>query len=351
MHERHVQAADLDHVLAYAEDDLLELAGARVLLTGGTGYVGRWLLEALSHANRRMRLGLRVTVLSRNPDHFRLTHPHLGNDGAVSFVTGDVRGFSVPGEGFSHAIHAATDVVAETAPLEMFDVNVLGTRRVLEWCREQRVERVLLLSSGAVYGRIPAAIQHVPEDWACALRTDESEAAYGIGKMATEWLGAAYSAAGLPKCSSARVFAQVGPYLALDKQFAAGNFIGNALRGEPFVITGDGTPRRSYMYGTDLAIWLLAILRRGAAGRAYNVGSDQAISIVGLAEAVARAAGIENPDIQIRGVPEPGASPAYYVPDITRARNELGLDITIQFQEALWRTFAWYQRFSAANDR
>ena len=343
MPEARLDHADLAHMVSQSDADLRTLAGARLLLTGGTGYIGRWLLEALCHANSEMGLGLHTTVLSRHPDRFVRDWPHLGADASVSMVQGDIRDFPFPEGPFSHVIHAATDVVADSTPLETFDVTVLGTRRVLEFCRERNVERVLLLSSGAVYGRLLPSVQHVTEDHAGAPRTDALGAAYGLGKMATEWLGTAYADIAGLHCSSARVFAQVGPYLALDKQFAAGNFIGNALRDEPFIIKGDGTPRRSYMYGTDLVTWLLAIMVRGAPNRAYNVGSDAAISIAELATAVATAAGVSRPDIRVQGRSVVGALPEFYVPSIARARDELGLQITVPFDEALRRTIAWYR--------
>lgn len=338
-----VDEGDLAEILALSAVDLRALADGHVLLTGGTGYIGRWLLEALCYANRMLKLHLRVTVLSRNPACFARSYPHLGGDKAVSLVEGDIRDFHYFQGEFSHAIHAATDVIATNPPLETFDVTVLGTRRFLDFCKDREVADVLLLSSGAVYGRIPEHIRNVPEDFCGAPCTCQKNSAYGIGKIATEWLGAAYSADGRMRCKSARIFAQVGPYLALDKQFAAGNFIRDALLGQPFEIKGDGTPRRSYMYGIDLAVWLLAILLRGKSARAYNVGSDVAVSIAELATLVARQADVAAPDIRVHLAPQHGAKAEYYVPDITRARNELGLNITVPLETALRRTIDWYR--------
>lgn len=344
MRNRQVPATDLDEAVERAMPDWLSLKGARIFMTGGTGYIGRWLLEALHQANTLLDLGVGITVLSRDPARFLADCPHLCASG-ISYIKGDVRDFPFPDGEFTHAIHAATDVVAPQAPLHTFDVTASGTRRVLDFCQRAGVRRVLLLSSGAVYGRIPAELPRVPEAYQGCPDLGSPKSAYGIGKIVTEWLGSVYSSESRMVCSSARVFAQVGPHLALDKQFAAGNFILNALKNEPFIIRGDGTPCRSYMYATDLVRWLLAVLMRGQVGVAYNVGSDRAISIHDLAVRIATLAGISSPDVRIALKPSPGRPPEFYVPDISRAQTELGVEISVPFDEAFARTLHWYRQF------
>jgi nucleoside-diphosphate-sugar epimerase len=339
-----VDDSDLKEVIERSAGDLRSLKGARIFITGGTGYIGRWLLETLRRADELLGLNLAIVVLSRAPDRFASQFPHLAAGPAVQLVTGDVRSFSFSSGSFSHAIHAATDVIQENSPLETFDVTVSGTRRVLEFCQARRVTDVLLLSSGAVYGPIPVTMDRVPESYGGAPSSDSVKSAYGIGKLATEWLGTAYTGGGAMNCKSARVFAQVGPYLALDRQFAAGNFIANALKQEQFLIRGDGTSIRSYMYATDLVAWLLAILVRGRPGRAYNVGSGQPVSIRDLAAAVASVAGVKDPKFHVLGTAVQGALPERYVPDITRARSELAVSLEVGFQDALRRTIDWYRR-------
>lgn len=339
----HVSQNDLNEVLTAAGDDLRVLRGARIFLTGGTGYIGCWLLTSLLHADAMLKLGLRITVLSRAPHRFEEQYPNLATHDAVVVIEGDIRSFTFPAGSFTHVIHGATDVIAQQAPLHTFDVTVTGTRRVLDLAKQSGAKRVLLMSSGAVYGRIPRNIDRIPEDYAGAPPTDALASAYGVGKLASEWLGTAYGEPGVMSCSSARIFAQIGPNLALDKQFAAGNFLLNALRDEPFVIKGDGTPLRSYMYATDLVTWLLGILIRGEPGRAYNVGSDHGVSIRELAEAIARETGHSTETIQVLGQPAPGAAPDRYVPDTRRASSELGLRISVPIDEAIRRTYDWYR--------
>ncbi|MES2206955.1 MAG: NAD(P)-dependent oxidoreductase [Pseudomonadota bacterium] len=339
-----VPTADLEHVISYASSDLHALKGAKLFITGGTGYIGLWLLESLCYANKVLDLGISATVLSRNPKAFQSSSPHLANDRAITLLAGDVRNFPFPRVKFTHAIHAATDVIATNEPIHTFDVTTLGTRHVLEFCQQCEVNNVLLLSSGAIYGKIPHNIDLVTEAYRGCPDLDSTYSAYGIGKIVTEWLGTVYSNSQKFSCTSARVFAQVGPYLALDRQFAVGNFIQNALKAESFIIKGDGTPRRSYMYAADLVTWLWGILVRGQRCRAYNVGSDHSISIVDLATKVAQTAGITHPEICILSKPSQYQAPERYVPDISRAREELGLEIRISLDDALKRTLEWYRQ-------
>ena len=142
-----------------------------------------------------------------------------------------------------------------------------------------------------------------------------------------------------------RCFAFVGPWLPLDTHFAIGNFIWNCLRNEPIEIKGDGTPMRSYMYGSDLAEWLLAILLRGEPARAYNVGSDEAISILDLAHLVRECAGTQN-EIIVHGKKVDGTLPARYVPSVDLAKKELSLCLRSSLSEAISQTLDWHRRQS-----
>jgi len=128
----------------------------------------------------------------------------------------------------------------------------------------------------------------------------------------------------------------------LNLNFAIGNFVRDALAGGPIRIAGDGTPRRSYLYPADLAIWLWTILLKGQPARPYNVGSDQDISIGQLAHCVADN-GAPGAAVEIAQSPKPGVPPARYVPCVDRARKELGLEVRIPLDEAIRRMFDWHR--------
>jgi len=340
-----ITLADREHMLTGVGARWDALRGRRIFLTGGTGFVGTWLIEAFAHANGALGLGARLVVLTRDPEHFAERVPHLAHDPAIDLHRGDIRSFGAPKGPFAFAIHAATEapfVPTPAQPLGVVDADVAGTRRVLDFARDAGAERLLFTSSGAAYGPQPAALTHVPETYLGGPLTTDIAAAYGHGKRLSEFACTSYARLFGFEAVIARLFAFVGAYLPLDANFAVGNFIGDALAGRPIRIAGDGTPRRSYLYGADLAIWLWTMLLTAQGGRIYNVGSPYDVSIRELAEVVVEATGARG-GIQVVGTPIPGAPPLRYVPDTSLAQRELGLRANVSLQDGIRRTFDWHR--------
>ena len=337
-------AADLEHILAHTGGLWDELRGGRLFLTGGTGFFGCWLLESFLWANEGLSLDAEVVVLTRDAAGFKAKAPHLAAHDAVRLHVGDIRSFKFPAGEFSHVIHAATDASAqlnEENPLLMVDTITAGTRHALEFARVSGAKKFLFTSSGAVYGRQPSDVTHVAEDYTGAPDTMNAGAAYGEGKRLAELMCAVYKAKHGMDVKVARCFAFVGPFLPLDTHFAIGNFIRDGLAGETIRVGGDGTPRRSYLYAADLAVWLWHILMRGAACRPYNVGSDQDLSIAELAATVADVFE-PKPGVHVVREAVAGAPVERYVPCVQRALDELGLRPQIDLLQAIRRTVAWH---------
>jgi len=318
------------------------LQGKRLFITGGTGFFGLWLLSTLAALNRS-GCPVQACVLSRDPKAFLHKHPQFQAQAWLSFVQGNVRDFALhAAQSFDLLIHAATEtsMAAHAEPQTMFDDIVLGTRRVLDTALACGVARVLLVSSGAVYGVQPAEHRHQADDSTLACDPLQSANAYGEGKRVMELMGAmAHKAHGL-EFVVARCFAFAGPGLPLDGHFAIGNFVRDALHAEKISVQGDGTPMRSYLYGADLAVWLLQLLTQGQSGCAYNVGSDEDLSIAALADRVRDCLA---PDKPVEIMQAPSAQPLKrYVPAINRARA-LGLEPWTSLDEAL-RLSAEYWR-------
>lgn len=339
--------ADLEHVLEHTRGLWEELRGQSLFITGGTGFFGHWLLESFTHANDVLGLRARATVLSRNPAAFARKSPHLAARPELNWLTGDVRDFAFPPGAFPYVIHAGTTSGAPVEPLEMFDTIVQGTRRMLDFAATHGTRKFLFISSGAVYGKQPPELTHIPEDYTGAPDPLDPASAYGEGKRAAELLCSLISRKNGFEVKIARCFTFVGPHLPLDTHFAVGNFIRDALAGGPIVVK-NGAPYRSYLYAADLAVWLWTILFRGQGSRAYNVGSPQAVSITEVAHAVRDASG-GAVTVTVARPRRAGAS-LRYVPDTARAEQELGLKLQVDLGESVSRTIAWTSSFDSNKD-
>lgn len=338
--------SDLEHVLDATRPLWDELRGGRLFITGGTGFFGCWLLETFCWACDELDLRAEALVLTRNPDAFVRKAPHLAAHPAVRLMPGDVRTFEFPRGEFSHIVHAATDSAASNvAPSDMLETVVEGTRHTLAFARHCGAAKFLLTSSGAVYGAQPAELTHVSEEYRGAPDTTDIRFAYGEGKRMAEMLCAIDAERFALQAKIARCFAFVGPYQPLDAHFAIGNFIRDALSGGPIEVRGDGSPYRSYLYAADLAIWLWTILFRGATARPYNVGSAADLTIEELAREVAAVVGNDvrdkQIDVHVHREFVPGARVERYVPEISRAAHDLGLEVRVDRREAILRTAVW----------
>ena len=331
---------DLHHVLDHTRDSWEELRGNRIFVTGGTGFFGCWILESFAFINAQLKLGAKLVALTRDADAFRLKAPHLASHPAIELCAGDVRDFEFPGGEFSHVIHAATTSGAPVEANEMFDTIAKGTRRAIDFALACKSQKFLLTSSGAVYGRQPPELARIPESYEGELNPADPNFAYGNGKRLAEAQCALHPGAKIARC-----FAFVGPHLPLDAHFAIGNFMRDALAGGPIRVNGDGSPLRSYLHAADLAVWLWTILFRGKAGRPYNVGSGEAISIAELARLVADSIA-PGAQVEIAEKANPAVPPARYVPDVRRAASELDLSVRIPLNEAIKRTARWHRPVS-----
>ncbi len=333
-----MSAADLDEVLRLTSPKVW--AGLRkqsLFITGGTGFVGKWLLESLLHADRELELGLKLSVLTRDPDRFAHASPHLAEASAVALVRGDVIDFKFPQEKFSAVIHAALPVAPPQAGSgELERLAQVGARHVCELAAASGARRLLHISSGAVYGaQERAAALSEDTSWSDAGTANDYTRAKRLAEAVVreEWPFDA---------TIARCFAFIGPCLLPSSGSAAAQFIEQAVLGKGIVVQGTGEAVRAYQYAGDMARWLLSCLVLGATGRAYNVGDDHGVTIARLADEITRVAQTGVP-VRIAGQPTPGLAGNRYVPDVRRAAEELGLRNAVDLEEGIRRTLAWHK--------
>jgi nucleoside-diphosphate-sugar epimerase len=334
---------DLEHIFHNTQDIWETFREKSIFLTGGTGFFGKWLQESFIYANEKLDLNARLTTLTRDPESFIQKFPFYNDySKSVKFVKGDILSFDFNLEDkFQYIIHAATaasESLNQENPLLMMDTITVGTRRVLDFAITQPIEGFLFVSSGAIYGKQPWNVSHIKENDSFKLDINDSKLAYAEGKRIAELYCSTYfEKLGLP-VKIARCFAFVGPYLPLDTHFAIGNFINNVLKNEEIVIKGDGSTIRSYMYASDLMIWLWDILINGKCNVPYNVGSDESISISELARLISKL----DSNIKVMILNETiGGS--IYAPEIRRAKK-MGLKINVSLESSISKTINFYAK-------
>lgn len=329
------EVADADFARLAPHIPTEAMAGKTILLTGSTGFFGSWLLSLVDWQWRTQGTGARLLAVSRDPSAFLAKQPRFDGASWLTWVPGDVRDFPFPTEPIDYVLHAATDTSAAAGrdPRRLLETIVDGTRRVLNCAAQRQAGRILLVSSGAVYGPQPADVTHVDEGARTAPSPLDLGSAYAEGKRMMELMGAIHAHETGAAVTTARCFAFVGAGLPLDAHFAIGNFIRDALWGDRIAVKGGGHAVRSYLYAADLAVWLFRLLLSGETGTAYNVGSDASVTIAELARAVAATLAPDLP-VSIEGQDNPNAGRNRYVPSVARAKD-LGLDVWTPLEEAI----------------
>lgn len=311
----------------------------RLLLTGGTGFFGKSLLKLIASKNKPFE----VTVLTRSPSSFFLKHPQFSNLPWLKFQIGDVTQVetlrSLAGKDrFTHLLHAALDSTVERKlnSFERYSQIVSGTQNLLKLAAANGISRFLLTSSGAVYGTQPYEIKSIPENYHGTADPLLPGSTYGLAHRVAEHFCALASNESDVQTVIARCFAFVGEDLPMDAHFAIGNFIRDARYKTSIEVQGDGSPIRSYLYQTDLANWLLTLLDKGKSGEAYNVGSDQSISIADLAYLVRDIVAPQKSVIISNGLFADNHQRSIYIPNIEKARNSLNLSVNVSLKESIY---------------
>lgn len=340
-------AAVLRSDCASAATDVAKLAklrGQRMLMTGGTGFMGTWVAEMVAYLNDDHGFGIDLLLLSPSADSFAERSPHLASRRDITLVEQSVRDIVMLPDGVTYVIHAAgtpDNRMHVTDPLRTMSTIARGTSAVLQAAAASfAVQKVLNVSSGLIYGAQPLDMAGIPETHSGGPEPFSISSVYAEAKRYAEAEAAAWRSQDKLPVVIARPFAFIGPHQGLDKPWAVNNFLRDALLGGPIRILGDADTVRSYMYPSDMAFWLLAILSEGVSGTAYNVGSPEAITLGALAERIASSFS-EPPAVACRPLGAPRTT--RFVPDVSRAESTLGLRVTVDLDHALERTLSWHR--------
>jgi dTDP-glucose 4,6-dehydratase/UDP-glucose 4-epimerase len=298
-----------------------------ILITGGTGFFGRWILQIFCTLILKKNFKIDLYVVSRSPKKFLEENSDYPFEQCINFIVGDVTKFELPNIKLDCLIHMATTAASETFQgedqLQKIDLLYKGTKNTLEVAVNAGVKKVLFTSSGVAYG--PSTGVPFSEDMLQAPKTTLSSSALGEGKRLAEYLINYYAEKGGFDYSIARCFSFFGPFLPLDMHYAIGNFVNDALTKKEITVKGSGHELRSYLYIADACVWLLRALVH-ADNQIYNVGSSNPVSIGELATLVRDALAPEK-EIKFQGLNHDvgNFSRSIYIPDSDKIKKRYGL--------------------------
>jgi len=351
---------DLGYVCRHLAQEFSTMAGSRLLITGGGGFLGYYLVQSALYWNRT-HAGPRpisVTVY----DNYMRGVPQwleaLRGDPNLTLVRQDMT-LPLPGDmgHFDYIIHAAgiaSPIYYRAQPLKCIDANITGLRNLLEYSRAERdagrpVRGFLFYSSSEIYGDPMASAIPTPEDYRGNVSCTGPRACYDESKRFGETLCVTYARHHDLPVKIARPFNNYGPGLKITDGRVIPDFARDVLAGRDIVMLSDGSPTRTFCYATDAVTGYYKVLVRGRPGEAYNIGIDRPeISVADLARLVV---GHARELFGYGGRVVLGASsesdylvdnPNRRCPVIRKAREELDFAPTVLVDEGVRRSLIWY---------
>ncbi|HUN89586.1 MAG TPA: NAD-dependent epimerase/dehydratase family protein [Terriglobales bacterium] len=341
---------DVESIVRGMKDVFAPLSGRTVLITGGSGFLCSYLLECLavlndtgwykpcrtiSIDNLRSGVGERVAHLGQRPDFRFLSH-----DVSQPLELGEPVDFIVHGAGI------ASPTFYRQFPLETVDVNVSGTRHMLDLALRDRAQSILYMSTSEIYGDPEAKAIPTPEDYRGFVSCTGPRACYDESKRLAETLCSIYYAKHGAPVKVMRPFNVYGPGQRLDDRRIVPDLMSAAIERRPIVLYSDGRATRSFCYVSDAIRAMWFVLLSDANGEAFNVGSDEReITIGELARELVTVAG--PPQLEIVYKTSQDAqyltdNPQRRCPDLRKLKGRFDWKPQVTLVEGLGRTLRSY---------
>jgi dTDP-glucose 4,6-dehydratase/UDP-glucose 4-epimerase len=332
--------SDLNFIFNKCKNEFNLLSNKSLLVTGGTGFFGKWFLDLIFYTNKNYNKNILTTFIKRNDNKFFLDNPHQKNNKFLNIIETDILDLKSINHQFDFLLHMAATSAKETFNGET-DTNKTktlfnGAKNIMNIAIQNNISKILFTSSGVVYG---SSSKDMKDESDINDSLDlEKRNGLAKGKMLAENIISNMSTENNINFKIARCFSFVGPYLPLDMHYAIGNFINDAIFKENIIINGNGSPYRSYLYITDTLVWLLKLLVGNAEG-IFNVGSERRIQIIELANMVKDIiAPTKKVIIQEKEMHEGNFKRNIYLPNTEKIRESLGVKEWTSLEDAISKT-------------
>ena len=339
-------AGDCAHSYLNVSKKLNKLKGKSLFITGGTGFMGSWICEMVYYMNAVHDMDISLFLMARNQDRFDKNFPYLKKSKKIKFIRSDVKDNLDLPKSVNYIIHAAANPdnrFHSSRPFESMTTVGEGTSALLQSAmRLSNLENIVNVSSSSVYSTTLKKGERFSEELLGPCGDNRFSNSFSEANRYGEAL--CYSARSelrLP-ITTVRPFTFCGAYQSIDSPWAINNFINDALHERPIRIHGDGKDIRSYMYGSDLAAWILVIMLHAKSGQTYNIGNSDAYSLKEIAEKVAiffqpKSSIMTNTSLVM------DHNHSILLPDVTKAKQDFGLEQFTDINIAIERTAQWYK--------
>lgn len=326
---------DLVEILNGSIVDIEYLRNSKISVLGGSGFTGTWIVSFLDFANDALNLNIEVIVPTRD-EILAKRKLRITQDSIIKLLKVDYcKTTEVDYQESKFFIVGATPTNKFTGSHDDSKIKLATKNSVSSVIKfAQKVDwtpNVINLSSGAVYGEQVNTHQPEKDIELKSLSLNQ----YSLSKINAEFELQKSNTRGELSYSSPRLFAFLGPHLPMEAHFAIGNFLNDCLNGNNISVNGNPQTTRSYLYPTDLVMWLIKLLVKPT-NLPLNFGSDKSMTMKEIANNLSvtfdgRKIEYRNPDSPI----------SHYVPSIENTKKYLGVSQSVSFSEGIERWIKW----------
>lgn len=321
-----------------------KLKSKRIAVTGGTGFLGTWIAEMVSALNDQYNLEIILDLYARDTSIWKKKYLHLSHCSYINLYSHDVRSPFEFNQSVNYVVHAAgipNNRIHASEPLRVVQTIVDGVENVLYAASQlTKLIRLVNISSGLVCG-IPNREGPIMESEGFLIPSGQLHLVYVDSKRLAETIASIYRSQFRMPISTVRPFTFLGPYQSLDRPWVINSFLNDILSNRNIRINGDPMARRSYLYGSDAAWWILVALLEGMDGAVYNLGGAIPISNYDLAVMISEKTNSVC-GINLNMVREKLNKVDDFYPDLTHISRALGVSQTCSLDEAINKTWRWF---------